>query len=195
MAMALVPPPAPDTSRRDWTVGERNALPDDGIRYEVVDGELLVTPAPALQHQRAALDLAQLLAPYAERIGLECLIAPADVTFSPRRVVEPDVFVIPRVHGKLAQRFEEVGRLILAVEVISPSSARADRYVKRRLYQSEQVPMYWIVDPSSRYVECWRPGDEEPEIVSEALTWAPVDGHDPLLVDLSAYFRRVHGEP
>ncbi|MBK8058281.1 MAG: Uma2 family endonuclease [Gemmatimonadetes bacterium] len=90
-------PIVPDISRRDWTVEERNALPDDGNRYEVVDGELLVTPAPTWRHQNAALELAVTLKAYAERRGLQCMIAPADVTFSPRRVVEPDVFVVPTV--------------------------------------------------------------------------------------------------
>lgn len=140
MAMPALPPLAPDTSRHDWTVEQLAALPEDGNRYEVVDGELLVTPVPSWLHQRAALALALMLKEYAERHGLECLIAPADVTFSPRRVVEPDVFVVPLVDGRPAARFEEVGRLVLAVEVLSPFSVRADRGVKRRLYQSEGVP-------------------------------------------------------
>ncbi|MBK7832637.1 MAG: Uma2 family endonuclease [Gemmatimonadetes bacterium] len=118
--MPAPPPLVPDTSRRDWTAEERNALPDDGNRYEVVDGELLVTPAPTFRHQRAALRLAQLLAPYCDRLGIECVVAPADVTFSPRTVVEPDLFVIPLIDGKPASRFEDVGRLVLAVEVVSP---------------------------------------------------------------------------
>ncbi|HEX4935430.1 MAG TPA: Uma2 family endonuclease [Gemmatimonadaceae bacterium] len=187
-------PLLPDTTRRDWTVEERNALPDDGNRYEVVDGELLVTPAPSLLHQRAAFELAVVLKPFALRRGFECVIAPADVAFSPRRVVEPDVFVMPLLHGKLAQRFEDVGRLVLAVEIVSPSSARADRYVKRRLYQLEGVPEYWIVDADARFVERWRPGDEVPDIVTEVLAWAPADCEEPLDIDLRAYFGRVHGE-
>ncbi|MFN8669460.1 MAG: Uma2 family endonuclease [Gemmatimonadaceae bacterium] len=183
-----------DPSRRDWTVEERNALPLDGNRYEVIDGELLVTPAPALMHQRAAFELGVLLKPYAAQCDTECVIAPADVTFSRHRVVEPDLFVMPLLQGKLAQRFEDVGRLVLAVEVVSPSSVRADRYVKRRLYQSEQVPEYWIVEPEARLVERWRPGLEEPEIVLDILTWAPRPEVEPLVIDLAAYFRRVHGE-
>ncbi|MCC6930759.1 MAG: Uma2 family endonuclease [Gemmatimonadaceae bacterium] len=183
-----------DPSRHDWTVEERNALPADGKRYEVIDGELLVTPAPALMHQRAALELGVLLKPYAAQHDSECVIAPADVTFSPRRVVEPDLFVLPLLHGKLAQRFEDVGRLVLVVEVLSPSSVRVDRYVKRRLYQSERVAEYWIVEPEARLVERWRPDDEEPEVVVDTLSWAPRGSADPLVIDLPSYFRRVHGE-
>ncbi|HEX4935429.1 MAG TPA: Uma2 family endonuclease, partial [Gemmatimonadaceae bacterium] len=125
-----MPAPAPllpDTTRRDWTVEERDALRDDGNRYEVVDGELLVTPAPTWLHQHAAMELALLVRPFAERCGLDCLVAPAEVTFSPRRSVEPDLFVVPRVEGRRAWCFDDVRRLLLAVEILSPSSARADR--------------------------------------------------------------------
>ncbi len=193
MAMPAPSSILPDVTRRNWTVEERNALPDDGNRYEVVDGELLVTPAPSWLHQRAVRELSVRLQTFAEGLGLECIFAPADVTFSPRRVAEPDVFIVPLVDGRPAARFEEVGRLVLAVEVLSPFSVRADRDVKRRLYQSEGVPEYWIVDPANRFVERWRPDDDAPEILIEALTWQPREGVSPLLIDLPAYFSRVHG--
>lgn len=194
MAMPAPSPTVPDTSRRDWTVQERNALPDDGNRYEVVDGELLVTPAPSWTHQRVSLRLAERLSPYCVELGLECLVAPADVSFSPRRVVEPDLFVVPLIDGRPATRFEEVGRLVLAVEVLSPASARADRYVKRRLYQSEGVPEFWLVDAANRCIERWRPGEEIPETLTDSVVWQPVTEALPLVIDLLAFFRRVHGE-
>jgi Uma2 family endonuclease len=194
MAMPASPPLLPDRSRRDWTVDEVRALPDDGNRYEVIDGELLVTPAPSWLHQQAAMEFLFLVRPYAHRCALDCYIAPAEVAFSPRRSVEPDLFVVPRMDGRRATHFEEVQRLVLAVEVISPSSARADRYRKRHLYQSEDVPEYWIVDPDARFVERWRPGDDAPEIVVESLAWTPQEDVEPLVIDLAALFRRVHGE-
>ena len=194
MAMPASPPLLPDRSRRDWTVDEVRALPDDGNRYEVIDGDLLVTPAPSWLHQQAAMEFLFLVRPYAHRCALDCYIAPAEVAFSPRRSVEPDLFVVPRMDGRRATHFEEVQRLVLAVEVISPSSARADRYRKRHLYQSEDVPEYWIVDPDARFVERWRPGDDAPEIVVESLAWTPQEDVEPLVIDLAALFRRVHGE-
>jgi len=194
MAMPASPPLLPDRSRRDWTVDEVRALPDDGNRYEVIDGELFVTPAPSWLHQQAAMEFLFLVRPYAHRCALDCYIAPAEVAFSPRRSVEPDLFVVPRMDGRRATHFEEVQRLVLAVEVISPSSARADRYRKRHLYQSEDVPEYWIVDPDARFVERWRPADDAPEIVVESLAWAPQEDVEPLVIDLAALFRRVHGE-
>ena len=194
MAMPASPPLLPDRSRRDWTVDEVRALPDDGNRYEVIDGELFVTPAPSWLHQQAAMEFLFLVRPYAHRCALDCYIAPAEVAFSPRRSVEPDLFVVPRMDGRRATHFEEVQRLVLAVEVISPSSARADRYRKRHLYQSEDVPEYWIVDPDARFVERWRPGDDAPEILVESLAWTPQEDVEPLVIDLVALFRRVHGE-
>src|SRR5687768_9000765 len=108
----------------EWTVEMVRALPDDGNRYEVIDGELFVTPAPSVFHQRAVLELAYLVGPYvkAHRVG-EALISPADVVvYGPRKLVQPDLFVVPLVDGTLMRAWTDVGRLILAVEVISPST-------------------------------------------------------------------------
>lgn len=177
---------------RDWTVERWRELPADGNRYELVDGQLLVTPSPALPHQRAAFELARLIADYVERlrIGLT-VIAPADVYYDDRTVVEPDIFVAPLVEGRSPRSYDEVGGLLLAVEVISPSTARADRITKRRLYQRERVPEYWIVDLDARVVERWRPGDDRPELLSERIDWQPAAELSPLSVSLPAYFRKV----
>lgn len=194
MAMSALPPLAPDTSRNDWTVEQLAALPEDGNRYEVVDGELLVSPSPSLRHQDAIGELFVLLREYARRNSLHSVVAPADVTFSPRRLVQPDLLVAPFVNGRQPSRLEEIRHLVLAVEVLSPATARADRYVKRWLYQSEGVDEYWIVEPAARLVERWRLGDEEPEILVESLTWNAREGGEPLVIDLVSYFRSVHGE-
>ena len=194
MAMSVLPPLLPDRTRRDWTADELRALPDDGNRYEIVDGELLVTPAPSLVHQDAVGELFLLLAPYARRNDLHCILAPAEVRFSPNRVVQPDVFVVPFIGGRKPARLDDVHRLILAVEVLSPSSARADRHSKRHLYQSQSVPEYWIVDPANRFVERWRLGDDAPEVLLDSLTWTPREGGDPLVIDRARYFGGVHGE-
>ncbi len=192
--MARPMPLLPDLTRRDWTVERVNALSDDGNRYEVIDGELLVTPARSFVHQRTVLRLARLLAPYTERQALECFVAPTAVTFSARREVQPDLLVIPTLDGPAAASFSDVGRLILAVEVVSSSTALADRYAKRRLFQSEQVPEYWIVDPGARMVERWHPLDESPEILLDALVWQPSPMEGPFVLDLPDFFRKVHGE-
>ena len=178
-----------------WTADMVRALPDDGKRYEVIDGELFVTPSPALLHQRAAFAVAKLVSAYVDRHTLgEVLLAPADVLSSKHVLVQPDVFVVPLIDGRKPASWEETARLLLAIEILSPSTARADRHVKRRLYQREGVPEYWIVDVDAGLIERWRPEDERPEILAEQLEWRPDPTHPPLLLDLPAYFRDVTGE-
>lgn len=182
------------TSRTDWTVEEVHLLRDDGHRYEVVDGELLVSPAPSYMHQAVVFELAVLLRDYAASIGCTVVIAPAAVTFSQRREVQPDVFVIPLVDGKRPRTFAESGRLELAAEVLSEATTYVDRYTKRRLFQAEYVPDYWIVDTDARVIERWRPNDTKPEQLADTLVWRPRADVEPRVIDLVSYFRRVHGE-
>jgi Uma2 family endonuclease len=77
---------------------------------------------------------------------------------------------------------------MLAVEVISPSSARADRLTKRRLYQRRGVATYWIVDADARLVEVWHPGDDRPEIVTDLLRWRVAPDAEELVIDLAELF-------
>ena len=84
--------------------------------------------------------------------------------------------------------------MLLAVEVLSPSSARSDRVRKRQVYQEENVPDYWIVDADARLVERWRGDAERPELFVESLVWQPDAAHPPLVIDLVEYFARVWGE-
>lgn len=177
-----------------WTADMVRALPDDGKRYEVIDGELFVTPAPTLEHQSASRSMFRRLDAYASAHALGSVYyAPADIEFGAERMVEPDLFVLPLVAGRAPRTWEEVGRLLLVVEILSPGTARADRLVKRRLYQSEGVPEYWIVDVAARLVERWRPEDERPEILTEWLEWQPAADREALRVDLAAYFGEVVG--
>jgi Uma2 family endonuclease len=171
------------------------ALPDDGKRYESVDGELLVTPAPVRRHQRMVGQLFRLLADYVEDAGLgEALCSPADIEAGERTLVQPDLFLVPLAAGRQADDWVEVRELLLAVEVLSPSTARADRHLKRRLYQREGVPECWIVDLDARLVERWRPGDERAELLADELLWQPPKSVPPLRIDLVRVFGRVHGE-
>jgi Uma2 family endonuclease len=176
----------------EWTAEMARALPDDGKRYEVLDGELFVTPAPSLRHQTAAAELWARLNPYVRGLSLGvALVSPADIEFSPRRLVQPDVFVAPATERGRPREWRDISSLLLAVEILSPSTARADRQGKRRIYQSEGVPEYWIVDLDARVVERWRPGDERPEIIAEVLVWHPRAGAQPLSIDLEAFFSEV----
>ena len=173
----------------EWTAAMLAGLPDDGRRYEIVDGELLVTPAPSWAHQRAVRQLFMRLHSYLDQHGIgEAIMAPADVELDFRTVVEPDLFVVPSLPGVKPGSYAEAERLLLAVEVLSPSTARADRQIKRRRYQDTGVAEYWIVDLDARLIERWRPDDERPAIISETLEWAPVPTLSPISIDLPRLF-------
>lgn len=185
----------PATAAKEWTVEMLEALPDDGNRYEIIDGELFVSPGPAWRHQRAVTEMLFLMKVYLKlhRIGL-VLTAPADVDFDRRNVVEPDIFVTPLVGGREPSAFNEVGSLLLAIEILSPSTARLDRTRKRDLYRCFRVPEYWIVDVDSRLIERWRPNDERPEMLEGIIEWQPPVECGPLQIDLPAFFAVIHGE-
>lgn len=177
------------TLKRRWTVDDLDDLPDDGRRYEVIDGELFVTPAPSLDHQAAAGALYRILAAYLgrERVGY-AFVAPADVTFSPERAVQPDVFVVPLVRGKRPRKFDEVKRLLLAVEVLSPSTARADRVVKRTMFRNEGVAEFWIIDLDARAFERSTPADSRVDVLDQRVQWRPEGASVPLEIDVTRYF-------
>jgi Uma2 family endonuclease len=178
-----------------WTPEEVRALPDDGRRYEVVAGELLVTPAPSFKHQDSVFRLARMLNDYAERTGVGyVLMSPADIEPEQGALVQPDVFVGPLPEGRRPESWADFSHLLLAVEVLSPSTARADRTVKRLLFQRTGVPEYWIVDLDARLVERWRPGDERPEVITERLLWQPDPTKAALEIDLARFFAQVLGE-
>ena len=178
-----------------WTEDDLATLPDDGNRYEIIDGVLFVTPSPTWTHGDAILSLVRKLDPYLVKIGAGHLkVAPQDVRFDKRTVVEPDLFVVPLVNGRPPRTWADVGRLLLAIEVISPSSARPDRVAKRALYQRQGVPEYWVVDVDAGVIDRWRPGDERAEILTDRIEWQPSPEHPALSIDLVAYFRDVRGD-
>ena len=104
------------------------------------------------------------------------LTAPADVEFSPRTMVQPDVVVVPDTGAGRPHNSQEVESLLLVAEVLSPSTARLDRTVKRPEYQRNRIPVYWILDADARLVETWEPGDEPPAVVTKRLSWQPKAG-------------------
>jgi Uma2 family endonuclease len=176
----------------EWTAERALALPDDGHRYEVLDGELFVTPAPSYRHQAVLAELFVPLRQYVHGHGLgTALWSPADIVFSPRRLVQPDIFVVPPRPDGPPTRWSDITSLLLVIEAISPTTARADRYRKRAIYMSEDVGEYWIVDAGQRLFERWRRGAEEPEIFTDTLLWTPREGLSPFALSLPAYFDAI----
>jgi len=136
----------------EWTVDDLAHTPDDGLRYELVDGVLLVSAAPSNLHQIVLGELYVLLraaCPADARV----MLAPTDFQPTRRRSLQPDLLVAWR---------RDVGTdpitapLLLAVEVLSPSTRSVDLLLKRGLYAESGVTAYWVVDPDVPSVQAWR---------------------------------------
>jgi Uma2 family endonuclease len=185
----------PARATKEWTYEMLEALPADGNRYEIIDGELFVTPPPAFGHQRVQWELGRLIANYLQQYPVgHGFFAPGDVIVDQRNVVEPDIFVAPKGLDPKSAGWKDIKSLLLAVEILSPSTARADRHRKRLLYQRFKVSEYWIVDSDARVIDRWRPADARAETLSEHIEWQPVIEHPPLRIDLAQFFASAHGE-
>lgn len=185
-------------TRRWTTAAVRELMREDraGPRYELIDGELLVTPAPRSPHQFVVGEFLVLLYEYLERawVGV-ALTSPSDLELREGTITQPDVFVVPigiAIAGDVLE-WPEVKTLLLAIEVLSPSSLRADRIVKRDFYLENGVEEYWIVDTDARVLERWRPLQETPELLRDTVSWAPRGGNA-LIIDLPALFDRAFGK-
>jgi Uma2 family endonuclease len=179
-----------------YTADMVRALPDDGNRYEVVRGELLVTPAPRLWHQEIVLRLLESLREFLRRepVG-HLLCSPADISWgSSDTLVQPDLFVVPLEQARTLD-WARITDLLLVAEVLSPSSRRADRFTKRAEYQRRGVPLYWIVDPDERQVEVWTPADTFPQFERQRLTWSPAGSGAGFELDLAHLFRPIWKRP
>jgi Uma2 family endonuclease len=173
------------------TIAELLALPEDRVRHELLDGVHVVTPAPALLHQAAVREvMAVFIAALQGQDRFHLFSSPADIVLGVRTLVQPDVFVVERQAGKPLRRWEDVGVPVLAVEILSPTTATRDRGAKRRIYQSAGVAEYWIVDLDARLIERWRPGDTRPEIQDGHIEWRVGDLPE-LTIALAALFARV----
>jgi Uma2 family endonuclease len=174
-----------------WTAEMVRALPDDGNRYECIDGELLVTPSPGKPHQFVVGAFYRAIFPYVEEMGVGLvLVSPLDVELADGMIVQPDTFVFRdsasasegRIHGS---------DLLLVVEVLSKSTVRRDRTIKREFYARIGVHEYWIVDQAARRVERWHAGAPEAELESGTLIWQPPGATRPLLIDLPTLFEAI----
>lgn len=128
---------------RPLTRADLEGLPDDGHRYELIDGSLIVSPGPALPHQDVVGNL-HLLLRAACPPHLKVVLAPFAVALADDTEVQPDLLVAPR--GQFTRK-ELPGPPLLAVEVLSPSTRRVDLLLKRDRLQSAGVASYWLVDP------------------------------------------------
>lgn len=172
-----------------FTADMVRAMPDDGNRYEVVYGELFVTPSPRPWHQVVVQRLSIALGKYLETepVGL-VLWSPADISWGPDVLVQPDVFVVDPAEARTLD-WARMRSLLLVAEVLSPSTTRADRFVKRVRYREAGVPLYWVVDGDERSVEIWTPRDEFPAVERERLVWHPAGSRAAFTLRLEDLFR------
>jgi Uma2 family endonuclease len=145
------------------------ALPDDGRRYEIHDGELSMTPAPGSGHQGVSIALASALYTHVTERGLgRVFTAPIDVILSDTTIVQPDLVFIAIDRASIISARGIEGAPTLVVEILSPSTARIDRSRKLQIYARHGVPYYWIVDSDARSIDVYR---------ATAGIYAPADRH------------------
>lgn len=146
----------PPAGRIVLTYEDYCALPDDGRRYEIIEGDLYVTPSPSRSHQEFAANLLVVLKPFvtARRLG-EVFIAPFDVIFEESSVVVPDLLFVTRERAGIITDRGVRGAPDLIVEILSPGTARRDRVEKAKLYARHGVSHYWLADPEVRILEVY----------------------------------------
>lgn len=145
-------PPGPEQGH--WTYEDYARLPEDGKRYEIMNGFLLMTPSPTGSHQDAAFEIASYLRVHIKLTGHGLVrVAPFDVELAPDIVVQPDVLVVFKEHFHRVTESRMIGAPDLVVEVASPGTATYDRNHKYRAYAAAGVPEYWIADPEARTAE------------------------------------------
>lgn len=173
-----------------WTLEELHRLPDDGNKYELVHGELFVTPPPSVSHEELASLLARILDTYAAAAGLGRLYRPRAVLRALDSEVEPDLMVRAPT-GRNAD-WADAPLPILVVEILSDSTRRPDHVRKRDFYLEAGVPEYWIVDGEQRMIRVVRSGHAD-VLVAESLAWHPAGAGDPLIIDVPTFFHEALG--
>jgi Uma2 family endonuclease len=176
-------------SPTEWTADMLDDVPDDGRRWEVIDGQLLVTPGPDVPHQLVVGEIHFRLHGYFGRLaGARLIASPSDVRRGPKTRMQPDLFVVRMRDGKLPAYPFDMGDLLLTIEVVSPSSAKADRHDRRRAYLGGGVPEYWVVDADAQHIERWRTGDDRPELLTDSISFHAPGLESALTISLPELF-------
>jgi len=131
-------------------------LPNDGKRYEILEGELAVTPAPTLKHQISSANIFKIMSRHVDdnQLGI-VLYAPIDLILESTSVLQPDLLFVSQARRNILTDKGIVGAPDLVVEILSPTTTRNDRVTKAQIYARHRVPAYWIVDPDQETVEVY----------------------------------------
>lgn len=173
-----------------YTVDDLESFPSDGNRYELLDGFLLVTPAPGFTHQLVASRLAHVLAGYLDPIGRAVVVGPGAVELRPKTHLEPDVLVLPAPPPG-TRNWSDFDQWWLAIEVLSRSSRVYDRHIKRDAYLALGVAEVWLVDREQKAIFVSRPGEPVDVAHTDRMTWSPPEMPGPLELELSLVFAGV----
>ena len=158
MVTATKQPSVSDTIRdlarlRPLTAEDLQRVPDDGNRYEIIGGHLIVSPSPSYRHQQVSFQLSVVLGGYIAVHGnAQAVAAPMDVYLSPNDVVQPDLLVVLNERAEIIKSRGITGAPDVVVEIISPSSMETDFLKKSKLYERFGVQEYWIVNPENQMV-------------------------------------------
>jgi len=154
-----------------YTVDQVRSFPEDGQRYELLDGFLLVTPAPANLHQIVTTNLTVALHQAVVPSGKARIVSIGELEIGTRTLLNPDILVYPASYAPTTP-WKRIRDWWLAVEVLSPSTRIYDRDFKREAYINLGVEEVWLVDPESAMVEVWNE-DGQQRISGGLLTWRP----------------------
>lgn len=174
------------TVTKQWTLEEVHSLPDDGNKYELVRGELFVTPPPTDPHETVGARLARIIDPYVEAHGLGLVYHPRAVMRFEGSEVEPDLMV-RQPQDAVGATWDGAPVPILVIEILSPSTRRRDQVQKRSLYMDAGVAEYWMVDPERRTITSVRTGRAD-VVASDEMSWHPDSATEPLTFSLSRIF-------
>jgi Uma2 family endonuclease len=182
---------------REWTYEEFARLPDDGNRYEVIAGELYVTPSPGRIHQRVSMRLGTEFENFCNEHGIGIVEhAPYDVIFGDGDYMAPDlIFVRREREEEVLKERGAVAAPDLVIEILSDSTAKRDRGIKRERYAAYGVPEYWITDTDEKAIEVYSltRGDlRRVQVETDFLRWRPVPGGPELVIDVPHLLRPVN---
>jgi Uma2 family endonuclease len=174
------------TATKRWTLDELHGLPDDGNKYELIDGDLFVTPAPSDYHETLGAKLTRWLDPFVARHGLGYVYRPRAIVQIGESEVEPDLMVRQTQASKNAD-WKDAPRPILVIEILSPTTRRRDSMQKRDFYMRIGIAEYWIVDPERQTVTAVRAGEPD-RVEGMRLDWKPDGVNESLEIDLYELF-------
>lgn len=174
-----------------WTLADLDRLPDDGNRYEVIDGELFVTPAPSPVHEELAAALHELLLPYVQHEQLGRVYIAKSIIQTQKSQVEPDLMV-RKTPQPIPEKWLEMPTPILVVEVLSGITSRRDQIEKRAFYLRSGVAEYWIVNRWDRTIRVISASADDVTVDTQFM-WRPTGASNPLVIDVAKFFRTVLG--